>query len=399
MTSPDQVLLSVTMLRPDEKLLLTALRAEGLKAQPLLMEDLAEVVAGHSGPPALALIRNLSHRDAISVSRRLEHAGVTTLNRASTIETCNDKGLQALLFARSGIPHPVTRHAFSYDQVRSTVAAFGLPSVVKPVSGSWGRGVTKMANAECVDAWVGGRESADAAWEALPGGRAGVHRQARPRPARGGRRTHSGGGDPARVGRLAHQHPPRCGGPPHRDHPGDREALRSGRRRPGPRLLRGGPGRGPHHRRTAGAGGEREPRVRALLRPARRQCGGHLAAYIAQQLSEEHSQSPCRGSRRTAQGSSSRPRPSDTGRAAPRNPYGSPYEASHSPRTGARSPGRSGPPSGAAGPYLHPKPHPRRHRHARVRPAHPATVPTGEAPWNCSTPLRCSPASSPRAWS
>ncbi|WP_330297292.1 RimK family alpha-L-glutamate ligase [Streptomyces sp. NBC_00503] len=168
MTSPDQVLLSVTMLRPDEKLLLTALRAEGLKAQPLLMEDLAEVVAGHSGPPALALIRNLSHRDAISVSRRLEHAGVTTLNRASTIETCNDKGLQALLFARSGIPHPVTRHAFSYDQVRSTVAAFGLPSVVKPVSGSWGRGVTKMANAECVDAWVGGRESADAGGKLFP---------------------------------------------------------------------------------------------------------------------------------------------------------------------------------------------------------------------------------------
>ncbi|MFD3544443.1 RimK family alpha-L-glutamate ligase [Streptomyces sp. NPDC058655] len=168
MTPHAQVLLSVTMLRPDEKLLLGALRDEGLTAQPLLLEDLAGVVAGHTGPPGLALIRNLSHREAISVSRRLEHAAVPTLNRAAAIETCNDKGLQSLLFARHGIPHPATRHAFSYDQVRATVAEFGLPSVVKPVSGSWGRGVTKMTNAECVEAWAGGRESADAAGKLFP---------------------------------------------------------------------------------------------------------------------------------------------------------------------------------------------------------------------------------------
>ncbi|MFF8308861.1 RimK family alpha-L-glutamate ligase [Streptomyces lydicus] len=168
MTTSDQVLLSVTMLRPEEKLLLGALRDEGLTARPLLMEDLAEIVAGHTGPPALALIRNLSHRDAISVARRLEHAGVPTLNRTATIETCNDKGLQALLFARHGIPHPDTRHAFSFDQVRKTVADLGMPAVVKPVSGSWGRGVSKMTHADCVEAWVAGRESTDATGKQFP---------------------------------------------------------------------------------------------------------------------------------------------------------------------------------------------------------------------------------------
>lgn len=168
MTATDRVLLSVTMLRPEEKLLLGALRDRGLTADPLLMEDLAGVVAGAAAPPALALVRNLSHRDAIGVSRRLEHAGITTLNRAAVIETCNDKGLQALLFARHGIPHPLTRHAFSYDQVRATVAELGLPAVVKPVSGSWGRGVTRMVNPECVEAWAGGRESADAAGKLFP---------------------------------------------------------------------------------------------------------------------------------------------------------------------------------------------------------------------------------------
>ncbi|MEU8681317.1 RimK family alpha-L-glutamate ligase [Streptomyces sp. NPDC048611] len=168
MTTSDQVLLSVTMLRPEEKLLLGALRDQGLTARPLLMEDLAEIVAGHPGPPALALIRNLSHRDAISVSRRLEHAGVPTLNRAATIETCNDKGLQSLLFAQHGIPHPDTRHAFSLDQVRKTVADMGMPAVVKPVSGSWGRGVSKMTHLDCVEAWAAGRESTDAMGKQFP---------------------------------------------------------------------------------------------------------------------------------------------------------------------------------------------------------------------------------------
>lgn len=169
MTAPElEVLLSVTMLRPDEKLLLQALRAEGVAVRPVLLEDLAGVVAGHTAPPGLALIRNLSHREAIGVARRLEYIGVTTLNRAATIETCNDKGLQALLFAQHGIAHPRSLHAFSYAQVREAVSELGWPSVLKPVSGSWGRGVTKMVDEECVDAWVGGRESADAAGKLFP---------------------------------------------------------------------------------------------------------------------------------------------------------------------------------------------------------------------------------------
>uniref|UniRef100_A0AAU2JQ94 RimK family alpha-L-glutamate ligase n=1 Tax=Streptomyces sp. NBC_00049 TaxID=2903617 RepID=A0AAU2JQ94_9ACTN len=169
MTLPEsEVLLSVTMLRPDEKLLLEALRAEGLNVRTALLEDMGRAVAGHTAPPGLALIRNLSHREAVGVARRLEFVGVETLNRAATIETCNDKGLQALLFAQHGIPHPVSRHAFSYDQVREAVSELGWPAVIKPVSGSWGRGVTRMTDEECVDAWVGGRESADAAGKLFP---------------------------------------------------------------------------------------------------------------------------------------------------------------------------------------------------------------------------------------
>jgi len=167
-TVEHDVLLSVTMLRPEEKLLLRALRARGVAARPALQEDLAEVLAGQTAPPRLSLIRNLSHREAVGVARRLEHLGAPTLNRTSAIELCNDKGLQALLFARHDIPHPMSRHAYSYSQVRQAVSELGWPAVLKPVSGSWGRGVTKLVNDECVEAWVGGRESTDAGGKFFP---------------------------------------------------------------------------------------------------------------------------------------------------------------------------------------------------------------------------------------
>ena len=165
--TPD-VVLSLTMLRPDEKLLLTALRDRGLDVQVALQGDLADVVSLRSEAPPLAMIRNLSHRDAVDVARRLECLGVRTVNRSSAIEICNDKGLQALVFARNGVPHPVSCHAFSYEQVRTAIDAVGWPAVVKPVSGSWGRGVTRLLDTNCLDAWVGGRESADAAGKLFP---------------------------------------------------------------------------------------------------------------------------------------------------------------------------------------------------------------------------------------
>jgi [lysine-biosynthesis-protein LysW]--L-2-aminoadipate ligase len=162
------VLLSATMLRPDEKLLLEALRGRRVPVRLALLEDLTPLLSGREKLPEVAIIRNLSHRDASGVARRLEQLGVATLNRSSAIELCNDKGLQALLFARHGIPHPQSQHAFTHAQVRQATAEVGWPAVVKPVSGSWGRGVTRLTDHHCMEAWIGGRESADAAGKFFP---------------------------------------------------------------------------------------------------------------------------------------------------------------------------------------------------------------------------------------
>ncbi|MFJ4186821.1 RimK family alpha-L-glutamate ligase [Kitasatospora sp. NPDC089509] len=162
------VLLSLTMLRPEERQLLDALRAQGLTARTALVPDLAGVLSGRVPAPRLAVLRNLSHREAIGAARRLEQAGVVTFNTAAAIEICNDKGLQALMLARHGISHPRSLHAFTHDQVREAVTELGWPSVVKPVSGSWGRGVVRLSDVECLESWVGARESVDAAGKLFP---------------------------------------------------------------------------------------------------------------------------------------------------------------------------------------------------------------------------------------
>jgi [lysine-biosynthesis-protein LysW]--L-2-aminoadipate ligase len=162
------VLLSVTMLRPDERLLLDGLRANGLRVESALVPDIGNVLNASTTAPGMVLIRNLSHQEAAGIADRLERVGVLTVNSTSAINLCHDKGKQALLFARRGVPHPRSFHAFSHAQVRELSRTLGWPVVVKPLSGSWGRGVVRLTDQECLDAWTGGCESADVTGKLFP---------------------------------------------------------------------------------------------------------------------------------------------------------------------------------------------------------------------------------------
>jgi [lysine-biosynthesis-protein LysW]--L-2-aminoadipate ligase len=165
---PVDVLVSVTIVRPEEKLLLAALREAGLSAQTATPRHCAALLNGDAPAPGAVVLRNVAHSELASMCDRFEQAGIRTVNTPSAVRLCLSKDLQAIAYARHGVPHPPSRLAFSVDQVREQVAALGGDAVIKPVSGSWGRGIVRVVNEDQLVAWAGGREGVDPTGKAFP---------------------------------------------------------------------------------------------------------------------------------------------------------------------------------------------------------------------------------------
>jgi [lysine-biosynthesis-protein LysW]--L-2-aminoadipate ligase len=163
-----RVLVSVTKLRPEEHLLLAALRSAGLDAQPVTALQVAQVLNRAVPAPHAVLLRNLSHAELAGMCHRFAQAGIRTVNTPAAVTLCLSKDLQALAFRRAGVPHPDTRLAFSVAQVRDELEHLGGDAVVKPVSGSWGRGIVRIRDDAQFDAWAGGRDGLDPAGRAFP---------------------------------------------------------------------------------------------------------------------------------------------------------------------------------------------------------------------------------------
>jgi [lysine-biosynthesis-protein LysW]--L-2-aminoadipate ligase len=162
------VLVSVTIVRPEERALLSSLRAAGLNARMATARQTAAVLNQSEPAPQAVLLRNVSHRELAGQSERFQQAGIRTINSPEAVRVCLAKDLQAIAFAKAGISHPVSRIAYTPDQVRGHIDALGGEAVIKPVSGSWGRGIVRIRDEDQFEAWLGGRESLDAGAKAFP---------------------------------------------------------------------------------------------------------------------------------------------------------------------------------------------------------------------------------------
>ncbi|GGL05921.1 ATP-dependent carboxylate-amine/thiol ligase [Sphaerisporangium melleum] len=166
--APADVLVSVTIMRPEERALLEAFRAAGLTAHSVTPRHAATFLNDRALAPRLVVLRNISHRELAGMSGRFEQAGIPTLNNPHAVRLCLSKELQALAFARAGVSHPRTLIAFSTEQVGEQVAALGGDAVVKPVSGSWGRGIVRVTGESEFAAWRGGWEALDPGERSFP---------------------------------------------------------------------------------------------------------------------------------------------------------------------------------------------------------------------------------------
>jgi [lysine-biosynthesis-protein LysW]---L-2-aminoadipate ligase len=139
----------VSYLRQEEKLILAAARARGMIVTPIfdrnLTLDLSAPTAAESGVDVdVMLDRSVVHSRAGYTLWAMNRWGIPTLNSAAAVTICDDKARASMVLEAAGIPSPKTFVAYSVESALEACESLGYPAVLKPVTGSWGRLISKV---------------------------------------------------------------------------------------------------------------------------------------------------------------------------------------------------------------------------------------------------------------
>ena len=102
--------------------------------------------------------RCVSQTRGLELMRIFEAFSVQTINPSTLIETCGDKLATDAVLARDGVPSPRSGIAFTTDTAIKLAESFGYPVVMKPVTGSWGRMVSKISDRDALEAIIEHKE-------------------------------------------------------------------------------------------------------------------------------------------------------------------------------------------------------------------------------------------------
>jgi [lysine-biosynthesis-protein LysW]--L-2-aminoadipate ligase len=159
----------VTLIRPEEKLLIAAFQAQGIEPDVILDRDLNfDVTAGAEqlSPSGVAwrdydvvLERCVSTSRGLYAMAILNSWGIPTINSYATASVCADKLQTSIALARQGVPQPETRVAFTPESAMQAIQMLGYPAVLKPVTGSWGRLLARVADADSAEAIIEHRQT------------------------------------------------------------------------------------------------------------------------------------------------------------------------------------------------------------------------------------------------
>jgi len=94
------------------------------------------------------LQRSISHFRGLYLTSCLEFLGFPVINKFKVGETCGNKLLTSLTLAKHKVPTPKTHFAFSASAAMEAIGGTGFPVVLKPIIGSWGRGVFPLRDDE-----------------------------------------------------------------------------------------------------------------------------------------------------------------------------------------------------------------------------------------------------------
>jgi [lysine-biosynthesis-protein LysW]--L-2-aminoadipate ligase len=150
--------------RFEEKALYETAQKKGVKAQVVDGKTVSVTTQSEKGDLQLGdvvLQRSVSHYRGLYLTACLEFLGYPVINRFAVAETCGNKLLTSLVLAKNKIPTPKTQFAFSAESAMEAIKKSGFPQVLKPIVGSWGRGVFPLRDEEIASMVVEMREEDD----------------------------------------------------------------------------------------------------------------------------------------------------------------------------------------------------------------------------------------------
>jgi [lysine-biosynthesis-protein LysW]---L-2-aminoadipate ligase len=104
------------------------------------------------------LQRSVSYYRGLYLTASLEYLGFKVINRFEVGQTCGNKLITSIKLAENKIPSPKTQFAFSAESGLESIKNNGFPLVLKPIVGSWGRGIYPLRDLETASMIIEMRE-------------------------------------------------------------------------------------------------------------------------------------------------------------------------------------------------------------------------------------------------
>ncbi len=109
----------------------------------------------------VVLERCVSYFRGLHFTSCLEFLDVPVINKFEVANNCGNKMITSLLLKKHNVPTPRTYFSFSSEAALENLEKVGYPLVIKPVVGSWGRGVMALRDRDTADAIIEVRELSD----------------------------------------------------------------------------------------------------------------------------------------------------------------------------------------------------------------------------------------------
>ncbi len=115
----------------------------------------------------VVLERCVSYFRGLHFTACLEFLGVPVINKFEVANNCGNKMITSLLLKKHNVPTPKTYFSFSSEAALENLEKVGYPMVIKPIVGSWGRGVIPLKDRETADAIIEVRELSDGLFDRI----------------------------------------------------------------------------------------------------------------------------------------------------------------------------------------------------------------------------------------